>query len=227
MNHILHQHDKFLISIQPKAIACSAFCLRSFACNAFFSFKKIFTNNLVCGAFYISVLFSAVAGTVEHPRRYRLQRFCTATCTPSCACNESYWSARVLKILNETVQQKRFYWHNPSDLAWLWQNRANNLENQSFSLKGMYVWGVKWPGTQITPFEKARQNAWHDPVTTPVYMKPVNSCVQKHLLLRKFSDQNIVKTPWTFSIVLQRSRFQKIVTERQIKYVLIPRFARF
>jgi len=37
---------------------------------------------------------------------------------------------------------KRFYWQNPSHLAWPWRWRAYSFEKQRVSLRGVYVWDV-------------------------------------------------------------------------------------
>jgi len=42
----------------------------------------------------------------------------------------------------ETVEEKRFYWHNPSHSAGLWRWRQTALKKQRVSLRGVYVWDV-------------------------------------------------------------------------------------
>jgi len=75
-------------------------------------------------------------------------------------------------ILTETVLKEAFpLTQSESRPAWPWRWRANNkLGQNSVSLKGNYVWGgvstQKWPSNQITMFERTRQSARFDAVTT-------------------------------------------------------------
>jgi len=65
---------------------------------------------------------------------------------------------------------KRFCWHDLSHSAWLWQWGANNLDKTESPPK-VCMCGVstqQWPSTQIALFERTRQSAWPDAVTTPL-----------------------------------------------------------
>jgi len=85
-------------------------------------------------------------------------------------------------ILTETVEEKCFYWHNPSHSAWPWRWRANFFEQtERESHSEVCMCGVstqQWASTQITLFdsERTHQSAWLDAVTTPLDKKRVNSC---------------------------------------------------
>ena len=98
-----------------------------------------------------------------YPRRYRLQLFRTVTagcaCTPRNLNRNRFW-------------EKRFRWHNPS-----LSRRDRDGGEQKTSLdttespSKVYMRRVstqKWPSNQITIFERTRQSAWFDAVTTPL-----------------------------------------------------------
>jgi len=78
-------------------------------------------------------------------------------------------ACRNVWILNKTVEEKRFYWHNLSHSAWPWWWRENICvkKKQRVSIK-VCMCGVstqQWPSTQITLFERTRQKAWLDDLT--------------------------------------------------------------
>jgi len=98
-----------------------------------------------------------------YPRRYRLQLFRTATagcsCTPRNLNRNRFW-------------EKCFRWHNPS-----LGRRDRDGGEQTTSLhktespSKVFMCGVstqKWPSNQITMFERTRQSAWFNAVTTPL-----------------------------------------------------------
>ena len=58
----------------------------------------------------------------------------------------------------------------------LWKNRESHSEVCMCTVSTQ-----QWPSTQVTLFERTRQSAWLDTVTTLVDKKRVNSCVVKHL----------------------------------------------
>ena len=53
----------------------------------------------------------------------------------------------VVWILTDTVEEKRFYWHNSSHSPWPcvtpWRWIANIFGKQRVSLRGVYVWDIK------------------------------------------------------------------------------------
>jgi len=75
-----------------------------------------------------------------HPRRYRLQRFRTATAGCACTPNAKGRTRRLLWILTEPVEEKRFYRHNLSHSAWPWRRRANNLDKTESLSKVCMCW---------------------------------------------------------------------------------------
>jgi len=69
----------------------------------------------------------------EHPRRYATVRLCVGK-------------------LTETVEEKRFYWHNPSHSAGPWRWRQTDLKKQRVSLRGEYVWDVNLTVTKYSDY---------------------------------------------------------------------------
>jgi len=59
---------------------------------------------------------------------------------------------RVVWILIEPVDEKHFYWHNPSHSAWPWWWRANTFEKQRVSLRGVCVRDVISTVTKHTDY---------------------------------------------------------------------------
>jgi len=92
--------------------------------------------------------------------------------------------------LTETVEKKRFYWHNPPGRVTLHDrdggelNSFKNRESDSEVCKcGMST--QEWPSTQIPLFERTRQSAWLDAETTPGGKKRVNSCERDNVVYWK------------------------------------------
>jgi len=82
---------------------------------------------------------------------------------------------------NPAVQEKCFYWQNLSRVPRRDGGEQIVLKKQRVSLRGVYV-GVstqQWPSTPITLFQRTRQSAWLDAVTTPVE----NFCASKHVFI--------------------------------------------
>jgi len=98
-----------------------------------------------------------------YPRCYRLHLFRTATA--GCSCTQ--WN-----LNRNRFWEKRFRWHNPS----LGRRDRDGREqttslDKTESLSKVFMCGVstqKWPSNQITMFERTRQSAWFDAVTTPL-----------------------------------------------------------
>ena len=96
-----------------------------------------------------------------YPRRYGLHLFRTA----GCSCN-------LRNINRNSFWEKHFRWHNPSlgrrdrDSG----EETTNLDTTESPSK-VLMCGVsiqQQPSTQITLFERTRQSAWLDAVTTPL-----------------------------------------------------------
>ena len=80
----------------------------------------------------------------------------------------------------------------------------------------------QWPSTQMTLFERTRQGAWLDTVTTPVDKRPVNSCVSKLLFFwmssasKKFAKQTWKCFRWHATNV-SSAKFRGAVGDAKMK----------
>ena len=98
-----------------------------------------------------------------YSHRYRLQLFRTATARCSC-------TPRNLNL--NRFWKKCFRWHNSSLGR---HDRDGGEQTTSLHKTGspskVFMCGMstqKWPSNQITMFERTRQSAWFDAVTTPL-----------------------------------------------------------
>jgi len=118
--------------------------------------------------------------------------------------------------------------HGLSQKAVTWRDREGKEQttskNDRVFVRGVYVWGVKSTVTkhsdylfQITClrllvlFERTRQRAWLDAMTTPVDKERVKLCVLKHFFFKGSSGTKriVKKLGIAHSIAILISCFQK------------------
>jgi len=86
-----------------------------------------------CKPIPLAELNDPVPHTGDHPRRYAIVGLCDGK-------------------LTETVEEKRFYLHNPSHSARPRRRRQKAFKNQTVSLGGVYVWDVNSTVTKYSDY---------------------------------------------------------------------------
>ena len=197
MMYILHQQDKVPIRIQSKKS-----CMRHIFFGQF-CLRRNFTQKNRRGQ-YLSrptscFVLSRACRRLQANTPRRIKRSSTWYWWPPSCC-AIVWLC--VSESTETVEEKCFYWYNPSHSARLWRWRQTASKKQRVSLRGVCV-GCQLNSDQTVELLrllclKGHVRARLDAETTPVDSdkKQVNSCVLKHpVFWGSLATKKSAKTP--------------------------------